>query len=92
MAIILRPTGQTQARHGGNRRQRLAAKAQTRHALQLFQTADFAGGVTRQRQQQFVARDTATIVGNADTLGAALLKVDPDLGRARVEAVFQQLF
>ena len=89
MIAILRATREHQARHRRNGRQRFATKAQTRHAFEFFQTADFAGGVARQGQHQFVTRNATSIVGNADALDAALLQVDTDFCRAGVEAVFQ---
>ena len=88
-AAFIAVTGKGEARHRANTRQRLAAKAQAAHPLQVFQGGDLAGGVAGQRQRQVVRRHTTAIIAYADQLTAAGLHVDIHPGGAGVEAVFQ---
>ena len=46
----------------GDRRQRLAAKAHRRHALELGERGDLAGRVAAQRQRQLVGGDAVAVV------------------------------
>ena len=75
---------------GSDRGQRLAAKAEGGHVLEVVQRGDLAGGMARQRQRQFVARDAAAVVGDADLPHAAFGQLHGDRARAGVEAVLQQ--
>jgi hypothetical protein len=76
--------------HGGDRGQRLAAKAEGGHVFEVGQRGDFGGGVAGQRERQLLGRDAAAIVGDRDAFDAAFLEADGDLGGAGVERVFQQ--
>jgi uncharacterized protein (DUF1697 family) len=71
--------------------ERLAAKAQRGDALQVGRGADFARGVTQEGRRDLVRRDAAAIVLHADEAPAAVADFDANLGRARVEAVLDQL-
>jgi hypothetical protein len=45
----------------------------------------------REGQGEFLRGDAPPVVGDAQELAPALVDVDPDLGGARVERVFDQL-
>ena len=79
-------------RHRGDARQRFAAKAEARDALEIAERGDLARRVARERKRQFFARDPAAVVGDLDHAHAACSEVDGELARARVETVFEQLF
>ncbi len=70
--------------------QGLAAKSQGGHRFQVFQTPDFAGGVTTESQRQVVGVDTGAVIAHPDTLGTAVVHVDIDTVGAGIETVFQQ--
>ncbi len=58
--------------------------------LQVIEARDLAGGMARQRQRQFLGRDSDPVVTHAAELDPALLDIDVHRRRAGVEAVFQQ--
>ena len=58
--------------------------------LQVVERGDFTGGMTGQRQLEFVACDAAAVVGDSDELDATIGEFDVDRLRAGIEAVFQQ--
>ena len=82
---------QGQASNRTDRGQGLATEAQAKHLLQVFQLANFAGGMSRQSQRQIICGDAAAVVTHAQQLGAALLDVHFDAPGAGVQTVFQQL-
>ena len=79
-----------QARDRGDARQRLAAKAEAEHLLEVLERADLAGGVARDGQRQVVGRDALAVVADADEAHAAVLEIDLDAAGAGVEAVLDQ--
>jgi len=81
---------QQQTRHGGDARQRLAAKTEAGHALQIVQGADLAGGMARQCQCQVFAVDAAAVVAHPHQASSAVFDVDFDPCGAGVETVLQQ--
>jgi len=83
---------QGQTSNGADGSQRLTAKAQAHHPFKVFEVTNLAGGVTRQRQRQVVAGNTAAIVTHPQQLDPGLLDVHVDTLGAGVQAVFQQLF
>ena len=89
--VLLPPRGDAEAAHRSDRRQRFAAKAEAGDALQVLQRGDLAGGVARHRQRQFVRRDAAPVVADADQAGAALLQVDVHPPGTGIQRVFDQL-
>lgn len=84
--------GQGQTGHRTDRSQRLAPKAQAHHPLKVFEVADLAGSVSRQRQRQVVTGNTAAVITHPQQLDPGLLDVNINALGTRVEAVFQQLF
>jgi hypothetical protein len=78
-------------RHGGDRRERLAAKAQRGDRLEVGRRADLRRRVARDRERQVLAVDAAAVVDDADALDAAAREVDVDARRSGVEAVLDQL-
>ena len=75
--------GQGQAGNRTDRGQGLTTKAQAKHLLQVFQLANFAGGMSRQSQRQVIGGDPAAVVTHPQQLGAALLDVHLDAPGAR---------
>ena len=84
-------TGQGQARHRGDRGQRLAAEAVGGDAFEIDQAGDLAGGMPRQGERKFGLGDAAAVVGDADRAYASLHEFHVDLARAGIEAVLDQL-
>ena len=82
---------ESQVRDGGDAGERLATEPEARHALQVLQGGDLAGGMARQGQGQLVVGDAAAVVGDLEQLGAARGQLHLDRPRARVHAVLQQL-
>ena len=83
--------GQAQFRHRGDRGQCLAAKPHRRHAFQIEQRADLAGGMALERQRQLVRRDAAAVVLDHDAAHATGDQAHADLRGAGIERVVQQL-
>ena len=73
MSAACRPAGQAEMRNRGDAGQRLAAKAETGYAFQVFERMDLAGGMARQRKCQLFPGYAAAIVGDTDL---------PEIGRA----------
>jgi len=82
---------QQQPRDRGDGRQRFAAESEGRDGEQIFDVAQFAGGVALEGQQRVVAQHAAAIVGDADEAPAAGFHLHADLGGAGVQAIFEQL-
>ena len=78
--------GERQLGDRGDRRQRLAAKAERRHAFELGERGDLAGGVAAQRQRQLGGGDAVAVVLDADRPHAAADQADDDLPGAGVDA------
>ena len=83
---------QTQARDGRDRRQGLAAKAESGDGQQVFRVFHLRGGVALEGEHGVVAHHTASVIGDLDQLFAAGFDDDLDAGGAGVEGVFQQFF
>ena len=78
-----------QARDGGNRGQRLAAKAETGDILEVLERRDLAGRVACECERKLIGAQAAAIVAHANQSEASALDVDVDVPRARVERVFE---
>ena len=76
---------------GGDRRQRLAAKAERGNGEQIVGGAQLGGGVALEGEQRVVAIHAVAVVGDADELAAAGFDLDADAAGAGVERVFEQL-
>ncbi|VVE59435.1 hypothetical protein PTE30175_05467 [Pandoraea terrae] len=74
----------------GDGRERFAAKAEREHRFELFETADLAGGVTRERKRQLFGRHAAAVVGDGDAAYTAFFELDLEGARAGVERVLEQ--
>ena len=88
--VVGSAAAQSQLRHGGHAGQRFAAKAHAGNALQIVKGSDFAGGVAQQRQRQVGLADAAPVVAHQQAFDAALFQLHANLGRSRIQAVFQQ--
>ena len=81
-------------RHLGDRcdaGQRLAAKAERAEMAQVVGGRQLARGVALESQGRLGRRDAAAVVLDADQPPAALAHLHADIGRARVQAVLDQL-
>ncbi len=78
-------------RHGGNARQRFATKTERRHAIEIVERRELAGGMSRHRQLEVVGVDADTVVVDGDALHTALLHLDDNAPGAGVDAVLEQL-
>ena len=78
-------------RDTGDRRQRLAAKAQGIDLVDRV-VGQLGGRMTFQCKRHFGRRHAAAIVGHFDQIGAARGEADHDPRRARVYGVFHQFF
>jgi hypothetical protein len=83
--------GDGNARYGGDRSERLAAKAHRRHRLEVFELRDLARGMAREREAQVVARDAVAVVLHLDAPHAAFVERHADAACVRIEAVLEQL-
>ncbi|EXI85474.1 MAG: hypothetical protein AW11_03473 [Candidatus Accumulibacter regalis] len=90
-ALATRATGQRDPRDAGDRGQRFATKAERADTFEILKRADLRGRVAGEGERQFVARDSATVVADADQFDAPFLELDLDRRAARVEGVFEQL-
>src|SRR5262249_936489 len=66
-------------------------KSECGDGKQIFDVAEFAGGVALEGQQRVVAEHTAAVVDNADQPASAGLDFDAQVGAAGIDGVFQQL-
>ena len=86
-----RAGAELEARHGGDRRQCFAAKAERSELLEIIQGGDLARGMACERQVKLIGRDAVTVVANADQADSAVLDVDGEALRAGVESVLDEL-
>ena len=70
---ILAAAAQGKLADFGNRRQRLAAKAERADAEQIVGVADFARGMAGHREREFLRWNPAAVVTDADQFETALL-------------------
>ena len=80
-----------QPRHGADRGQRLAAKAEGGDGGEVIERGDLARGVPADRDRQLLGGDAAAVVAHAHEADAAALDVDFDAVCAGIEAVLDQL-
>ncbi len=59
--------------------------------MQIRFAAELRSGVARDRERQFGRRDPHPVVGDANQALPALLELDPDLRRAGVDRVLEEL-
>ena len=81
---------ETQLRHRGDARQRLAAKSECAHPREVIRDGDLRRGVTFDGELQFVRRDAVAVVRDSDAHETAALDGDVDACRIRVERVLHQ--
>ena len=67
-----------QLAHGTNGRQRLAAKAEARHADEIGRQSNFRGRVALEREERIVALHAGPVVADANELASAFLNRDVD--------------
>jgi hypothetical protein len=82
---------QRQSRDRRDARQRLAAKAHRDQPFEIVERRDLARRMPRQSERQFVARDAAAVVADADQSRAAAFDVDRDRARPGIERVLDEL-
>ncbi len=83
--------GESEAGNRADGGERFATKAQAVDPLQIIEGRHLGGGVARQRQHQLIFGNAATVVTDADQLGAPLVDIDFDPVCARIQTVFHQL-
>jgi hypothetical protein len=88
---MARAAGDRKPRHRSDRRERLAAEAHGRDALEVLEAGDLAGGVPGERERQLAARDAGAVVLDLHALDPARVEHHADRLRARVDAVLEQL-
>ena len=84
------PGGDGEPGNRGDRRQRLASKAERREGEEILVTGDLAGSVTLQRQEGVLAGHAASGVGHLDEPPPPRLDLDQHLFGARIEGVLHQ--
>jgi hypothetical protein len=89
--LAFRARCEREARHGGDRRERLPAKAQRRDRFKISDRGDLRRRMPRDRERQILALDARAVVGHPQPLDAAARDVDVDLRRAGIETVLEQL-
>src|SRR5690606_123282 len=75
----------------GDRGQRHALKAVAVYGFEVAEAGDLAGRMPRQRQRQFLLRNAAAVVGDAQEAHAAFFQMDVDTGGTGIETVFEDL-
>ena len=78
-------------RHGGDRRERLAAEAHRPDGLKPLLIVQLGGGVTQEGDARVLRGHAAAVVRHADIGRAAAAKFHRDILRAGVEGVLHQL-
>ncbi len=76
---------------GGDRRQRLAAKPERRHPLEILEGRELRSGVAIEGEHDVVAPHPRSVVVDRDPALAAGVERDGDAARAGVERVLDQL-
>jgi hypothetical protein len=89
MAGTTFPAADCQASDGGDRGQRLAAKAKRGNAFKVVERDNFRGGVAGQGQREFFLGDAAAVVSDTDQFGAAFFEMHLNRLAAGIEAVFE---
>ena len=82
---------QREPRDRRDARQRFAAESERRERFEVVERGDLARRVARQCERQLVARNTATVVRDANEARAAGFDVDRDRRCAGVERVLDEL-
>ena len=90
MRRVFRARVDRQIRDGGDRGQRLAAKAQRRDMGKIA-IGDFRGRMALDREREIALIHAAAVVDDANELPAAVLDGDVDARRPGVERVLDQL-
>ena len=85
------PAADRQVADFGDRGQGFAAETKGAYAKQIVRSADLARGMTGDGERQFLGRDAAAIVADANQIGPALPQGYVDPRAPRIDAVFQQL-
>ena len=85
------PRRERDVRHGADRGQRLAAKAQRADGGQILRRAQFARRVAQEGRRQLARRDAAAVVADAKIGHAAVFHLYRHALRAGVDGVIQQL-
>ena len=78
-----------EARDGGNRWKGFAAKAKGGDGEEIFDVAQFAGGMAFEGKQRVVTHHTAAIVNDADQTAPAGFDFDEEICGAGVERIFE---
>src|SRR5688572_16344229 len=79
-----------ESRNGGNGWQRLAAKTQRDHGLEIIERRDLACRMAREGECKLVRRDTASVVAHSHEPETSPLDVYFDTGRLSIETVLCQ--
>ena len=77
--------------HGGDRRERLAAKAEGGNALEPARVAQLARGVAQEGHARVLGRHAAAVVRHAQIGHAAVPQLHGHVPGAGVKGVFHQL-
>ena len=83
-------TADAQSRHRSHRRQRLATKPEAGHRLKIRERGYLAGGMALHGQRQFRRSDAHSVIAHAHQGKTALLDVDIDAPRTRVQRILDQ--
>src|SRR5262249_7950235 len=85
------PGGETDAAHGGDAREGLAAKAPGRDRRQVVDLDELAGGVPRERKERILGGHALPVVADDDALEPSPDEADVDAPSGGVEGVLDQL-
>jgi hypothetical protein len=92
MVCVFGARNESELRDGCDRSKRLAAKAHRVDGLELFERADFARGMTRERQCELVLLDATPVIDHRYTSDSASFESNLNRLRARIDGVFHQFF
>ena len=88
--LAARPRGDREPRYRRDRGQRLAAEPQTPYALEILERGDLAGRMPFECETDFVRGNAAAVVADPDQRRAAMIELDLDARRVRVERVLHE--
>ena len=81
---------QAKTRHAGNRGQRFTAKTQCAYRREIFTRAHLARCVRRNRERQFIARNSTTIVTHANEFRSTAFDFHENAARTSINCVLDE--
>ena len=90
--LIVRAGFKKQSGNAGDAWQCLAAKAECRDGIEVFDVRKLTGSVAFKGKQRVVAEHAAAVIGNADEAASSGFDLQQKFFGTRVERIFEELF